>query len=142
MPVCHLHSEMSQLWAHGDMCLPSEKDTGDSRMIKWIGRAALWPITGPVTGGMRAGPEEDEPAAALGKAPSHSLFLLRPREQRSHKPPSLTFPAGLFSSLSMRDSAPSPHVVTSGCMHQRILIKMCACIYVQVHAYMSTWRCL
>lgn len=127
-------------YGHTEACaFPVEKAPGGSWVMKWIFRA-LWPTTGPVTGSMHAGPEKDEPAGATigGDTPSRSLFLLRPQEQRSHEPPSPTFPAGLFSSLHDR-VCPKP---SSGCMCQRIFIKMCACIYTHVHASVSMLRCV
>lgn len=142
MPVCHLHTEMSQLWTHRDMCLPSGKALGDSGMIKWI-CGALWPTTRPVTGGASAGPKEDEPTGATiwGTLPHAPSFCSGPRSRGAT---SLLPPLYLQASshLSVRDSAPSPHVVTSGCMCQRIFITMCACIYIHAHAYLSMLRCV
>lgn len=130
MPVCHLHTETSQLWAHGDVCIPSEKGTGRQpyEEVDLLGPLShRW--AGHKRHECRALEQEELAGAIIWLQLPHSPFLLMPQEQRSQEPASLTLPAGLSSSLFVRDSAPSPHLFISDCMNQKTFIGVCVCIY-------------
>lgn len=136
LPVCHLSTVMSQLWAHRDICILSEKGTGRhsrvQKLICWV----LVPELGEPAGEASTGlPEKDELAAShsLVKAPSQPLSGQAPGGEEP-RAPSLAFPVSLFPPGYVGDSAPSPHLVTPGCMSQCTCTKMCVYLFVYVHA--------
>lgn len=130
---------MSQLWAHRDICILSEKGTGRhsrvQKLICWV----LVPELGEPAGEASTGlPEKDELAAShsLVKAPSQPLSGQAPGGEEP-RAPSLAFPVSLFPPGYVGDSAPSPHLVTvymsvytqyeSVYMYKDVCISICIC---------------